>query len=181
MSAAAVKKKGKNKMKVINKQRNSKMCIVCGMENPIGLKAQFYNMEDESVMTIFKYREEFQSFPQRVHGGLIATMLDELGLRALWAKKKSEDIFGVTVSIEIKYRKPVPYDETLIGKGSVKKETSRCIAACTELFDKNGQLLANAEVKYMKSDVNKISKEVDSHEEMCYLIDDDIKEIEFEN
>ena len=181
MSAAAVKKKGKNKMKVINKQRNSKMCIVCGMENPIGLKAQFYNMEDESVMTIFKYREEFQSFPQRVHGGLIATMLDELGLRALWAKKKSEDIFGVTVSIEIKYRKPVPYDETLIGKGSVKKETSRFIATCTELFDKNGQLLANAEVKYMKSDVNEISKEVDSHEEMCYLIDDDIKEIEFEN
>ena len=181
MSAAAVKKKGKNKMKVMSKQRNSKMCIVCGMENPIGLKAQFYNMEDESVMTIFKYREEFQSFPQRVHGGLIATMLDELGLRALWAKKKSEDIFGVTVSIEIKYRKPVPYDETLIGKGSVKKETSRFIAACTELFDKNGHLLANAEVKYMKSDVNEISKEVDSHEEMCYLIDDDIKEIEFEN
>ena len=99
----------------------------------------------------------------------------------MWAKKKSEDIFGVTVSIEIKYRKPVPYDETLIGKGSVKKETSRFIVACTELFDKNGQLLANAEVKYMKSDVNKISKEVDSHEEMCYLIDDDIKEIEFEN
>ena len=33
----------------------------------------------------------------------------------------------------------------------------------------------------MKSDVNKISKEVDSHEEMCYLIDDGIKEIEFEN
>ena len=92
------------------------MCIVCGMDNTIGLKAQFYNMEDESVMTIFKYIEEFQSFPQRVHGGLIATMLDELGLRALWAKKKSEDIFGVTVSIEIKYRKPVPYDETLIGK-----------------------------------------------------------------
>ena len=28
---------------------------------------------------------------------------------------------------------------------------------------------------------DKISKEVDSHEEMCYLIDDDIKEIEFEN
>lgn len=122
-------------MKVISKQRNSKMCIICGMDNPIGLKAQFYNMEDESVMTIFKYKEEHQSFPQRVHGGLIATMLDELGLRALWAKK-SEDIFGVTLSME---------------------------------------------VKYIKLDVNKISKEVDPHEEMCYLIDDDIKEINFEN
>lgn len=78
----------KKNMKVISKQRNSKMCIICGMDNPIGLKAQFYNMEDESVMTIFKYKEEHQSFPQRVHGGLIATMLDELGLRALWAKNQ---------------------------------------------------------------------------------------------
>ena len=167
-------------MKVISKQKNSKMCIICGMDNPIGLKAQFYNMEDESVMTMFKYKEEHQSFPQRVHGGLIATMLDELGLRALWAKK-SEEEFEVTISMEVKYRKPVPYNETIIGKGLVKKETPKFIVIDTELFDKKGNLLANAEVKYIKLDVNKISKEVDPHEEMCYLIEDDIKEISFEN
>ena len=69
------------------------MCIVCGMENPIGLKAQFYNMEDESVMTIFKYSEEFQSFPQRVHGGLIATMLDELGLKRC-GQKRNQKIYS---------------------------------------------------------------------------------------
>ena len=89
-------------MKVVGKQRNSKMCFICGMDNPIGLKAQFYNMEDGSVMTKFQYREEHQSFPQRVHGGLIATMLDELGLRALWAKG-SEERFGVTLSMESKF------------------------------------------------------------------------------
>lgn len=46
---------------------------------------------------------------------------------------------------------------------------------------KKENLLANAEVKYIKLYVNKISKEVDPHEEMCYLIEDDIKEISFEN
>ena len=51
-------------MKVIGKQRNSKMCYICGMENPEGLKAQFYNMEDGSVMTKFAYKEVHQSFPQ---------------------------------------------------------------------------------------------------------------------
>ena len=70
-------------MKVVGKQRNSKMCFICGMDNPVGMKAQFYNMEDGSVMTIFRYEEEHQSFPQRVHGGLAATMLDELGLTGL--------------------------------------------------------------------------------------------------
>ncbi len=166
-------------MKVVGKQRNSKMCFICGMDNPIGLKAQFYNMEDGSVMTKFQYREEHQSFPQRVHGGLIATMLDELGLRALWAKG-SEERFGVTLSMESKFRKPVPYNEILIGKGLVKKETSKFITIDTEIFNTSGDLLANAEVKYIKLDINKIVGGIDSHEEMCYLIQDDVKEINFE-
>ena len=167
-------------MKVISKQRNSKMCIICGMDNPIGLKAQFYNMEDKSVMTIFKFKEEHQSFPQRVHGGIIATMLDELGLRALWAKSSKED-FGVTLSMNVKYRKPVPYNEVLIGKGLVQKETSKFITIETKIFDKKGNLLANAEVKYIKLPINKITEGIDIHEEMCYLIEDDVKEINFEN
>ena len=167
-------------MKLISKQRNSKMCIICGMDNPIGLKAQFYNMEDKSVMTIFKFKEEYQSFPQRVHGGIIATMLDELGLRALWAKS-SEDDSGVTLSMNVKYRKPVPYNEVLIGKGLVQKETSKFVTIETEIFDKKGNLLANAEVKYIKLDINKIADGINAHDEMCYLIEDDVKEINFEN
>lgn len=167
-------------MKVISKQKNSKMCIICGMDNPIGLKAQFYNMEDRSVMTIFKFKEEYQSFPQRVHGGIIATMLDELGLRALWAKS-SEDDFGVTLSMNVKYRKPVPYNEVLIGKGLVQKETSKFVTIETEIFDKKENLLANAEVKYIKLAINKIADGINAHDEMCYLIKDDVKEINFEN
>lgn len=167
-------------MKVVSKQSNSKMCVICGMDNPIGVKAQFYNMEDESVMTVFKYKEEYQSFPQRVHGGIIAAMLDELGLRALWAKK-SEEEFGVTMSLNIKYRKPVPYNETLIGKGMVKKETSKFLVAETEIFDKKGNLLANAEVNYIKLDADKIAHDINTHEEMSYLIEDDVREINFEN
>lgn len=60
------------------------MCFICGMENPVGLKSQFYNMEDGSALTLFTYLPAHQSFPQRVHGGLIATMLDELTLRGYW-------------------------------------------------------------------------------------------------
>jgi len=111
-------------MKVIKKQRNSRMCIICGMDNPVGLKAQFYNMEDGSVVCPFQFREEHQSFPQRVHGGLTATMMDEIGLRALWVDK-DENTFGVTMSMEIKFRKPVPYNEDLLARAIVEKETSK--------------------------------------------------------
>lgn len=166
-------------MKVVGKQRNSKMCIICGMDNPIGLHAQFYNMEDGSVITLFRYNENHQSFPRRVHGGLVATMLDELGLRALWANG-DESIFGVTMSLEVKYRKPVPYNEDLIGRGIVEKETPKFATIQAGIYDKSGTLLANAEVKYIKLDVSQIAADVDCHEEMCYLIEDDVREIDFE-
>ncbi len=175
---AEMQRRNWNNMKVISKQRNSRMCIVCGMDNPVGFRAQFYNMEDGSVMTPFRYRSEHQSFPQRVHGGLIATMLDEMGLRAMWAKG-SEDVFGVTMSMEVKYRKPVPYEEDLLGRGIVVKDTPKFSVITSEIFDRRGILLANAELKYMKLEVGRIAQDVNPHEEMCYLIEDDVKEILF--
>ena len=89
-------------MRVISKQRNSRMCIMCGLDNEYGVRAPFYNMEDGSVATLFSYRCQHQSYPGRVHGGLITAMIDEMGLRALWAKELSEESFGVTFSIDTK-------------------------------------------------------------------------------
>ncbi|MDE6420162.1 MAG: PaaI family thioesterase [Lachnospiraceae bacterium] len=167
-------------MKVIGKQRNSKMCFICGMDNPIGLRAQFYNMEDGSVMTPFVFRKEHQSFPERVHGGLAATMIDELGLRAMWAKDQSEESFGVTMSLSVKYRKPVPYDEELFARGIVVKETPKFVTIVSEIYDRVGDLLVNGEAVYIKLSPEQIvSDAVDTHDEMCYLIEDDVRELPF--
>ncbi len=166
-------------MKVLSKQRNSKMCMICGLDNEYGLKAPFYNMEDGSVMTIFNYRENHQSYPGRVHGGLITAMLDEMGLRALWAYEKSEETFGVTISLDTKYRKPVPYNTSLIGKGTIIKNNNKFFTTKSSILDIHGNVLANGTVNYIKLDVNKIQSGINSHEEMCYLIDDDVKEINF--
>lgn len=164
-------------MKVISKQRNSKMCAICGMDNKYGVQAQFYSMEDGSVMSKFKYREEHQSYPGRVHGGLITAMLDEMGLRALWAKEGNEEEMGVTMSLDTKYRKPVPYDIELIGKGVVVKNNNKFLIVESEILDLDGNVLANGTIKYIKLNANKINDDMKMHEEMCYLIEDDIKEI----
>ena len=84
-------------MKVVEKQRNSSMCFVCGMDNKDGIQAQFYSMEDKSVISLFSFKEKHQSFPGIVHGGVISSLLDELGLRAIWAYGKSD--FGVTMDL----------------------------------------------------------------------------------
>lgn len=161
-------------MKVISKQKNSRMCYICGMDNPNGLKAQFYNMEDNSVMTKFMYNEYHQSFPQRVHGGLIATMLDELAFRSYWII--DENALGTTMSFEVKFRKPVPYDIPLLGKGKVIKNMSKFFESEVSILDLDNNILSNAIVKYIKLPIEKIA-DANFHDEMCYLIKDDIIEL----
>ena len=48
------------------------------------------------------------------------------------------------------------------------------------LYDKHGVLLANGTVNYIKLDLNKIARDVAHNEEMCYLIEDGVTEINFE-
>lgn len=166
-------------MKVISKQKNSRMCIICGMDNEYGIRAPFYNMEDGSVMTVFRYREQHQSYPGRVHGGLITAMIDEMGLRSLWAKELSEESFGVTMSLDTKYHKPVPYGETLLGKGIIVKDTPKFCVTEACIMDIHGNKLAAGTVKYIKLDVGQIAENATVHEEMPYLIEDGVKEILF--
>ncbi|MBP1561455.1 MAG: PaaI family thioesterase [Oscillospiraceae bacterium] len=166
-------------MKITGKQRNSRMCVICGLDNPAGVRAHFYNMEDGSVMSPFRFREEHQSYPGRVHGGMIAAMLDELGLRACWTGA-SDETWGVTTTIEVKYRKPVPYDTDLIARGKIQRETSRFVAVKTEILDTKGNVLADAEVKYIKMDIFKIAEGISVHDEMCYYAEDNLTEINFE-
>ena len=150
---------------------------MCGLDNEYGVRAPFYNMEDGSVMTLFRYRKQHQSYPGRVHGGLITAMLDEMGLRALWAKELSEETFGVTFSLETKYRKPVPYDQDLIGKGIIVKNSSKFFVTEASIMDTKDNVLANGTVKYIRLDVNEIAENAEVHEEMCYLDEDGVTEI----
>ena len=164
-------------MKVIGKQLNSKNCIICGLDNPLGLKAPFYNLDDQTVASIFTFSLNHQSYPGRAHGGMITALLDELIGRALWVK--SPDVYAVTTSINVTFRKPVPYDVKLKGRGYITFESARWFSAKGEIYDMDGCVLAEATAKYLKLDPKLIQKDVDIHEEMCYLIPDDVTEIEF--
>ena len=165
-------------MKVLSKQHNSRMCAVCGLDNAYGLQAPFYNMEDGSVATLFQFKEHHQGYPGRVHGGIIVSMLDEMGLRGLWAKHLDESLFGVTMTLDTKFRNPVPYNTTLLGRGIVTSETSRAFEVDSFLYDMNGTLLANGHTKYIKLNVKVIAADAEVHDEMPYLIPDNVTEIE---
>ena len=109
------------KYKVLKKQNVGKMCFVCGTENDLGLKTDFYELENGELVGICKFKEGHQSFPGRGHGGVSAALLDETIGRA--AAINNPDLWGVTIELSTKYRKPVPLEGEIKIVGRITKET----------------------------------------------------------
>ena len=165
-------------MKVLRKQTNSRNCIICGMENQFGVKAQFYVLDDDSVATLFTFNSLHQSYPERTHGGMVSALLDEIMGRALWIKKPTE--YAVTTTLSVTYRKPTPYDVPLKARGYITFSSQRGYSAKGELYDLNDNLLAESSARYLILPVDKtFSSSFNEKQEMCYHIEDDIKEINF--
>lgn len=156
--------------KVVRKQKNGRCCFACGTENPAGLRAYFYEMEDGALTALFTPREEHQSYPGRVHGGISAALLDEAMGRAIMVREP--EIWGVTMTIQLKYRKPVPLGVELRVTARVTKNTSRAFEAAGELLLPDGSVAVAAGGKFIKLPMEKItSEELDVNEEM-FLVED---------
>lgn len=151
------------KYKVLKKQQNSSKCIVCGLKNDLGLRACFYEIENGELVAIFSPIEEHQSYPERLHGGVSAAILDETIGRAIMIKHP--DIWGVTVELNLKYKKPVPLNEELKVVGRITRDTSRIFEGSGEILLKNGQVAVSGEGKYMKMPIEKIADFNEDHQE----------------
>ncbi len=142
------------KYKVLKKQNISSNCLVCGIENDLGLKANFYELENNELVAICDTKEWHQSYPGRMHGGMSAAILDETIGRAI--SLSNDEVWGVTVSLDIKYKKPVPTDCTIKVVGRIIKENRKLFEGTGEIILPNGEIAVTATGKYMKMPVNKI-------------------------
>jgi hypothetical protein len=59
----------------MEKQPNSHMCFLCGIDNPIGLKLRFYTDDEGRCIASFQPKPEHQGYPGHLHGALIGTLL----------------------------------------------------------------------------------------------------------
>ena len=150
--------------KVTAKQPNSKMCLVCGLKNSFGLHTSFYELDNSELLAIFKPREEHQSYPGRLHGGIISTILDETIGRAIMIQSEG-DIWGVTVDLQIRFKKPVPLDDELRVTGRITKNSSRFFEGTGELLLQDGTIAATGHGKYLKIPLEKIADFDADHQE----------------
>jgi acyl-coenzyme A thioesterase PaaI-like protein len=129
--------------RALAKQPNSLKCFVCGLENPAGLHMAFYDRPDGSVVSDFTVPDCYQGYPGVVHGGIIASMLDEVAGRA--AMQGDITRLMMTAKMEVRYRKPIPIGQPLQLVGRLEKRRGRLAVVRGEVRLPDGSLGAEAE------------------------------------
>ena len=120
-------------------------CFACGQENRIGLKARFY-WDGEKAVCDITADEAYAGYKNIYHGGIIATLLDEIMIKALLA----QDILSVTAEITVRFKKPVYSGDKLHFEGW--KTDARGSVYLTEgrAINQNGEIIAEASAKYVR-------------------------------
>ncbi len=132
------------------KQPNSRMCFICGVENPVGLHLHIYETAPGEVETFYTAPEHFQGYPGVLHGGIVGAILDELSGRALMGSDPMTPRFMFTAKLEIKYRKNVPIGVPLKIVGKAGKSRSKSAEGWAGIYDtRTGELLAEANALLM--------------------------------
>lgn len=163
--------------KVVKKQPNSKMCLVCGMKNKLGLKASFYELDNNELVALFKPVNEHQSYPERLHGGISSTILDETIGRVIMID--DETVWGVTAELNLKFKKPVPLNQELKVVAKLTRNTKRIFEGEGKIILENGDIAVTATGKYMKLPIDKIAEVNDEDIAWNKVIKDDISEIDY--
>ncbi len=125
------------------KQPNSRSCFACGLENPFGLGLTFYELGPDRLESHYTVSEHFEGYPGVVHGGIVASMLDEMVSRAAMIGQANR--FMMTAKLEIRYRKPVPTGAALHLQAQLTRLVERMATATAKIRLPDGTVAAEAE------------------------------------
>ena len=126
------------------KQPNSRMCFVCGLENESGLQVKFYTEAPGKVRVDWTAPKRYQGYPGHLHGGIAAALLDETAGRTVLGGDSLR--FFVTLKMELRYLKPVPIGVPLIIRGEIVRDRGRIVETRGALYLPDGSVAVEAEV-----------------------------------
>ncbi len=80
-------------------------CFGCGPANPRGLQLEIYQDGTDAVAT-FSPTGDLSGYPDRLHGGVIGLLVDEMLVYA----GAPHGLWGMTAKVRYWVRKPIPLD-----------------------------------------------------------------------
>jgi len=121
-------------------------CLVCGRDNPRGHRLDLHVDPETSVVTCnYTAHQTDIGFEGIVHGGVIATILDEA---MVWAATWSGKRFCVCGELTVRFKKPVAVGERLSIRAAISSARARLIETDATVHNANGDLLAIGVAKY---------------------------------
>jgi uncharacterized protein (TIGR00369 family) len=120
-------------------------CFACGVANPKGLHLTFRFEGDEYVCD-FTPQKEYQGWTDIVHGGIVATVLDEVMTRLLW----ETGLNAVTAELNVRLKRPVPIGQPAAARARLVSSRKRVYETEAELTLADGTVAATAHGKFMR-------------------------------
>ena len=143
-------------------------CFACGMRNDTGLKLVFRHEADE-IVTEYTPEPRFQGFPGVLHGGILATLLDE----ALSRTATLEGRWMMTGKLEIRFRSAAPVGRPLRIAARARSSRTRMLQAAAEirLADELETIIATAEGTFLPLPEEYQRQAVEQHPELAGFFD----------
>lgn len=123
----------------------SPTCFACGKDNHAGLQGLFY-VENDKVYMPLCVKHHHCGYPEVVHGGIVATALDET---MAWAATRALGRMCVTGKLTVRYLERTPATEDLLVCAEVVKAHRRIVYTTAELADGSGRVYARAEGSFL--------------------------------
>jgi uncharacterized protein (TIGR00369 family) len=126
---------------------HTRSCFVCGEANASGLNLRF-TTDGNIVRTTFIAHQEYIGFKGVVHGGIIATLLDEI---MVWACAVRTKRFAFCADLNIRFLKPLPPGQATEARAElVENRREKIFLAKAELLLPDGTVIASATGKYIR-------------------------------
>jgi len=128
-------------------------CFGCGADNPQSMRLKFrYDKKDGLVICRINVAPRFAGPPGYVHGGIIATILDE----AMAKLNKLHGVIAVTGHLAIDYLRPVPLRQIIRVEARENRVSGRRRFREAELRNKEGIVLARGTSVFITVNPEKI-------------------------
>ncbi len=132
-------------------------CFGCGPANHSGLRMEFHE-EGEEILSTWSPDQHFQGFHDILHGGIQATMMDEI---ASWVVFVKLDTAGVTYQLKTRFKKPVRISRGAVTLRAKIAQVQRKIASVeVSLMDGEGTICSDGVVDYFLLSREKAEKEM---------------------
>jgi uncharacterized protein (TIGR00369 family) len=120
-------------------------CFACGMNNLDGLRIQ-WQVKDSSMTGEFVPDRKYQGWKGILHGGIVATLLDEAMARLAWILSGG----ALTAEMTVRYIAPVLIGQKIFIKGEKVKENRKIMEMRATLSNEKGEVLAYSTGKVIK-------------------------------